>query len=172
MLTLLTWRTDLLWILCLFAVPERWPWAAVRDKIFTHSFLKTYSVGCGKARAHSVLGRKKKSRKKNKKVLYAFSSSGTKELRWETRETAKPQLSSNASTRPFLSTTILTTTGGFHSLHNRLLNLHQLPNKSPHYLSCISFQAARPVSFWLHLSLKKISRMPASLPEVGEHSGG
>ena len=55
MLTLLTWQTDLLWILCLFAVPERWPWAAVRDKIFTHSFLKAYSVGCRKTRAHSAL---------------------------------------------------------------------------------------------------------------------
>lgn len=60
MLTLLIWQTDLLWILCLFAVPERWPWAAVRDKIFTHSFLKAYSVGCRKTQAHSALGIKKK----------------------------------------------------------------------------------------------------------------
>lgn len=168
MLTLLIWQTDLLWILCLFAVPERWPWAAVRDKIFTHSFLRAYSVGCRKTRVHSALRKKEKKsavclQLRNHAEKLGFSS-GFMPVQpgcaafWSTERT-NPQLYSSTSTlRAFPPTTFLATASGFHLLPDSLLNLHQILNKYPNQLCW--------VTLYVFPSFRICQLLPAFLTEA------
>lgn len=156
MLTLLIWQTDLLWILCLFAVPERWPWAAVRDKIFTHSFLRAHSVGCRKTQAHSALNKKavclqqiwsSKVMQRNWVSAQAWCHCSLAVLLSGVRSEQIPRSTAAQTHQEPSSPASLphhhlpTTAWGFHFLHDSLLNPHQIPNKHPDQLCGIILDA-------------------------------
>lgn len=122
----------------------------MRDKIFTHSFLRACSVGCRKTQAHSTL---------NKKAvcLQQIWNSGVMQRNWVSAQArchcspavllsgvGSEQIPSSTAaqhTKSLLCHHLPTTAWGFHFLHDSLLNPLQIPNKHPDQLCGIILDA-------------------------------
>lgn len=129
----------------------------MRDKIFTHSFLRAHSVGCRKTRAHSALNKKAA-------CLQQIWSSGVMQRNWVSAQawchcspavllsgvgseqipssTGAPKAHQEPSPPASLPRHHLPTTAwGFHFLPDSLLNPPQIPNKHPDQLCGIILDA-------------------------------